>query len=178
MARIIIASASEQVRSQLRGLLVSSGFSVFRLCESGSSLRRTINECEDGIVIFSGPLPDCKPEELQWDYGDRIQILLVGKPPVLDACESPDIFRLVLPTTGQALIGAVNMLSQLHQMQLPKRSGQEQKLVKEAKEILMRRNGLTEPQAHRIMQQHAMRSGIKMADYAAQILKASADPEE
>ena len=111
MARIIIASASEQVRSQLRGLLVSSGFSVFRLCESGSSLRRTINECEDGIVIFSGPLPDCKPEELQWDYGDRIQILLVGKPPVLDACESPDIFRLVLPTTGQALIGAVNMLS-------------------------------------------------------------------
>ena len=115
MARIIIASASEQVRSQLRGLLVSSGFSVFRLCESGSSLRRTINECEDGIVIFSGPLPDCKPEELQWDYGDRIQILLVGKPPVLDACESPDIFRLVLPTTGQALIGAVNMLSQLHQ---------------------------------------------------------------
>ena len=119
MARIIIASTSEQVRSQLRGLLVSSGFSVFRLCESGSSLRRTINECEDGIVIFSGPLPDCKPEELQWDYGDRIQILLVGKPPVLDACESPDIFRLVLPTTGQALIGAVNMLSQLHQMQLP-----------------------------------------------------------
>ena len=70
------------------------------------------------------------------------------------------------------------MLSQLHQMQLPKRSSQEQKLVKEAKEILMRRNGLTEPQAHRIMQQHAMRSGIKMADYAAQILKASADPEE
>ena len=171
MARIIIASASEQVRSQLRGLLVSSGFSVFRLCESGSSLRRTINECEDGIVIFSGPLPDCKPEELQWDYGDRIQILLVGKPSVLDACESPDIFRLVLPTTGQALIGAVNMLSQLHQMQLPKRSGQEQKL-------LMRRNGLTEPQAHRFMQQHAMRSGIKMADYAAQILKASADSEE
>ena len=54
MARIVIACASEESRTQLSRLLSSSGFSVFRCCASGSDLRRTINECEDGLVILLG----------------------------------------------------------------------------------------------------------------------------
>lgn len=173
MARIVIASASEASREQLNRLLVSSGISVFRCCASGSELRRTINECEDGIVVLMGSLPDCKPDELQWDYGDRVQILLIGKPALLEGCESPEIFRMPLPLSGQALIGAMNMLSQLHQMSLPKRTGTEKQTVEQAKKLLMRKHGITEPEAHRALQQYAMRHGMKMAEYAAQLLKES-----
>ena len=93
MARIVIASAAEESREKLSQLLVSSGFTVFRCCASGSELRRTINECEDGIVVLMGVLPDCKPDELHWDYGDRIQILLIAKPMVLESCETPERSR-------------------------------------------------------------------------------------
>ena len=173
MARIVIAAAQEESREQLNRLLSSSGFSVFRCCASGSELRRAINECEDGIVVLMGALPDCKPDELQWDYGDRIHILLIAKPLVLESCESPEIFRLPLPLSSQALIGAVQMLSQLHQMRLPKRAGTEKETVEQAKRLLMKRHGITEPEAHRALQQYAMNHGVKMADYAAQIIKLS-----
>lgn len=171
MARIVIAGASETSREQLSRLLSSSGFAVFRCCASGSELRRTINACEDGVVILAGSLPDCKPDDLQWDYGDRIQILLIARPAVLESCEAPEIFRLALPASSQAVIGAVEMLSQLHQMHLPKRRGSERQTVEQAKRLLMRRQGLSEPEAHRALQQYAMNHGMKMTDYAAQIIQ-------
>lgn len=178
MARIVIASAAEENRAKLSQLLASSGFSVFRCCASGSELRRAINECEDGIVVLMGALPDCKPDELQWDYGDRIRILFIAKPLALDGCEAPEIFRLPLPLSSQALIGAVQMLSQLHQMLLPKRAGTEKETVEQAKRLLMKRHGITEPEAHRALQQYAMNHGVKMADYAAQILRASRETDQ
>ncbi len=178
MARIVVASAAEESREKLSQLLASSGFAVFRCCASGSELRRTINECEDGVVVLMGLLPGCKPDELQWDYGDRIQILLIAKPLVLESCEAPEIFRLPLPLSSQALVGAVQMLSQLHQMRLPRRAGTEKEMVERAKRLLMKQHGITEPEAHRTLQQYAMNHGVRMADYAAQILKSSKGTEE
>ena len=171
MARIVIASASENGRAQLSRLLSSSGFQVFRCCASGGELRRSLNECDDGIVIMLGAVPDCKPDELQWDYRGRVQILLIGKPALLDSCESAEVFRLPLPVSGQAIAGAVEMLSQLHQMRLPKRTAAENETVDAAKRILMARRGMTEPEAHRALQQHAMRSGMRLADYAAKVIQ-------
>ena len=177
MARIVIAGASESGRDQLSRLLASSGFSVFRCCASGSELRRTMYDCEDGVVILLGSLPGCMPDELLWDYGDRVRILLIAKPAAIAACEAPEVFHLALPVSGQAVIGAVNMLSQLHQMRLPKRKGADREIVERAKEILMKRRNLTEPEAHRTLQRYAMNHGVRMVDYAAQILKSSREME-
>ena len=178
MARIVIAGASEAGREQLSNLLASSGFSVFRCCASGGELRRTMHDCEDGVVILLGHLPGCMPDELLWDYGDRVRILLIAKPAAVAACEAPEVFRLALPVSGQAVIGAVNMLSQLHQMRLPKRTGADRQTVARAKEILMRQRNFTEPEAHRYLQQYAMNHGVKMADFAARIIESSMRTEE
>ena len=94
MARMIIAGVSETSRDQTARLLASSGYSVYRCCTSGSSLRRALAESEDSILIYLGLFPDCRPEELAWDYGERVQILWIAKPAVLENCESPDVFRL------------------------------------------------------------------------------------
>ena len=173
MARIVIASASQTGRERMLHLLVSSGFSVFRCCTSGSEIRRTMNECDDGIVILIGSLPDCKADELQWDYGERIQILLIARREVLDSCEAQEIFRLAMPASSQAVVGAVEMLSQLHQMRLPRRMGSARQIVEEAKQLLMEEQHLSEPEAHRYIQQYAMNHGLRMADYAAQIIRTS-----
>ena len=42
----------------------------------------------------------------------------------------------------------------------------------------MKQQGITEPEAHRALQQYAMNHGIKMADYAAQILRASRETDQ
>ncbi len=171
MARIVIAGRSAQSREQMASLLSSSGYPVYRLCSSAGELRRVLNDCDDGLLILAGQLPDCSADELFWDFGSQVQILLIARPPVLEACEEAGVFRLALPTSQQAVLGAVEMLTQLHRMRLPKRSADEKRLVEEAKALLMRRDGLTEPQAHRMLQQAAMSRGLRMADCAAQIIK-------
>ena len=171
MPRIVIASQSEDSRSKLARLLTSSGFQVFRSCASGSELRRALSESEDCVVVMAGFMADCKPDELRWDYGESTQILMIARQPVLDNIESPEIFRLVLPASGQAVIGAVEMLSQLHRMRLPRRTGESRDTVNRAKEVLMKQKGLSEPEAHRAMQQYAMNHGMKMAEFARRILE-------
>ena len=171
MARIVIAGSSEQSREQLARLLSSSGHPVYRLCTSAGELRRVLNDCDDGLLIIAGQMPDCSADELFWDYGSQVQILLIARPPVLEALEEAGIFRLTLPTSQQAVLGAVEMLTQLHQMRLPRRTSDDRQLVEQAKSLLMRRDGLTEPQAHRALQQYAMNHGLRMADCAAQIVR-------
>ena len=175
MARIVIVSQSEDSRSKLFRLLASSGFQVFRSCSSGSELRRALSESEDCVVVMIGYTPDCKPDELLWDYRDSVQILLIAKQPVLENVESPEIFRLPMPASGQAVVGAVEMLTQLHRMRLPRRTGESRDVVERAKVVLMKQKGISEPEAHRAMQQYAMNHGIKMAEFAEQILKSMND---
>ena len=170
MARMIIAGSSETNREQMARLLASSGFSVYRSCGSGSSLRRALAESEDSILIYLGLFPDCKPEELVWDYGERVQILWIAKPALLEDCESPEVFRLAVPVTGQTIVGALEMLNQLHRRQMPRRNRTEKELIEKAKEILMRQLRLTEPEAHHLLQKQAMDHSTKMAEYAARIV--------
>ena len=173
MARIVVVSASEATRERLCGLLVSSGFQVFRSCGSGNELRRALNESEDCVVIQAGRIPGCRPDDLIWDYQGKMQFLLIAKAEVLAECESEAIFRLSLPTSGQTVIGAVQILSQLHGMQMPKRTQPDKEIVERAKQLLMKTRGMTEPEAHREMQLYAMNHGIKMVDCAAKIIQAS-----
>lgn len=167
MSRIVIASASEASRNQLARLLASSGYAVFRLCGSEGELRRALAECEDGIVLVSG----IQPDDIAADFEGRFQFLLIGRPETLNACESPRVFKLAYPCPGSAVIGAVEMLSQLHSMRLPHRQGRDKALVEDAKRLLMAQCQIDEPEAHRRMQQYAMRHGVKMTDYAQLLLQ-------
>lgn len=167
VARIVIAGASEASRTQLERLLASSGYPIFRICASEGELRRTLTECEDGVVVLSRMQPD----DIAADFEGRFQFLLIGRPETLNACESPQVFKLSYPCPGSAVLGAVEMLTQLHSMRMPHRRGREKALVEEAKRLMMRLYRIDEPEAHRRMQQYAMRHGIKMTDYAEQLLQ-------
>ena len=171
MARIVIAGSSEQSRSQISRLLASSGYPIFRCCTNAGELRRALNETEDGVLILAGQMPDCSPDELALDYGERVQILLIAKPAVLEACEAQDIFRLAMPTSSHAVLGSVEMLTQLHTMQLPRRAQNDRTLIEQAKRLLMQREHLSEPEAHRCLQQRAMREHRKMTEVAEALLR-------
>ena len=73
--------------------------------------------------------------------------------------------------TGQTVLGALEMLNQLHRRQMPRRAGAEKELVEQAKAILMKQLHLTEPEAHHLLQKQAMDHSTKMAEYAARIVE-------
>ena len=79
------------------------------------------------------------------------------------------------------VIGALEMLLQLHRRSMPRRTGQDRELVERAKAILMKQLQLTEPEAHHLLQKQAMDRGIRMTEYAARIIqksRASTGPED
>ena len=58
-------------------------------------------------------------------------------------------------------------------MRLPRRTGESKDVVDRAKMVLMKTKGLSEPEAHRALQLYAMHHGLKMVEYAAEIVKSS-----
>ena len=171
MVNIIIAFPSDDKFALFSSVLDEAGLSVFRQCTSGSAVKRAINQCRDGIVICSTRLPDCTADELAWDLQDRAMLLVVGRPQQLEMCEYPQLFRLAAPFSKGELTSAVNMLIQFYQMRLPKRDSQDKKLIAQAKEKLMQREQMTEPEAHHTLQQMAMSKGMRMVDVARSLIE-------
>ncbi len=171
MVKIIVAFPGEERCTQYSSALEEAGYSVFRVCQSGSEVKRALNQCRDGIVICAARLPDCTADSLAWDVRDRAMLLVTGRPDQLSLCEYPDLFRLTSPFTRGELSSAVSMLVQLYQMRLPRRSRAENETIAQAKVMLMERYGLTEPEAHHYLQQHAMNKGMKLTEYAGRVLE-------
>lgn len=171
MVKIIVAFATEEKCTQFSSILEEAGLSVFRRCTSGSEVRRALNQYDDSIVICSGRLNDCTADDLAWDMGKKALMLVVGRPQQLENCEHPDIFRLTFPCSKGELTSAVNMLVQLHQMRMPHRTREQDQIVRKAKEYLMFKQGMTEAEAHHCLQKCAMDRGVKLVEYATQLLE-------
>lgn len=177
MVRIIVASCADDSRERVSRLLASAGFGSVRCCASGGEVKRAVQE-SGGVVVLIGRLHDCTPDSLAWDIHDQALILLIARPEVLARCEYPELFHLTLPCSGHEIAGAVEMLIQLRQRQIPKRTGRDKALVDQAKAYLMKRDGLSEPEAHHRLQKYAMDHGVKMVDYAARLLQSARLTEE
>ena len=170
MAKIIIGFADLRVGSKLASELKAAGHQVLRVCTSANEILRAFADCDDGILVCGCRFEDRTVQELADDLGEQALMLLVGKPERLALCELKTAFRLPLPVTRAELVSSVNILVQLHQMRLPKRSADETGLVSDAKIKLMRQRGMSEPQAHRLIQKSSMRLGIRMAECAQMVL--------
>lgn len=171
MVNIIVAFASDEKCAQYAAVLEEAGFSVYRRCTSASEVKRALNQCGDGIILSGCRLPDSTIDALAWDLGGQAVILATGRPTQLDLCEHPDIFRLPAPCSKGELSSAINMLVQLHQMRLPRRTAEEKEIIARAKEYLMQKHAMTEPEAHHHLQRGAMNKGMKLAEYAAKLLE-------
>ncbi len=171
MAKIIVAFAQKAVARQAASLLDAAGFPVFRTCATGNEVMRAFNLCQDGILVCGTHFVDRTANDIAYDLDGRALILAVGKADQLAACDHPDLFTLCAPFSKGELTSSVSMLVQLHYKRLPCRPKEEKALIEKAKEKLMREQGLTEEQAHRLLQQQSMRLGVKLAREARRILE-------
>lgn len=145
MVNIIVAFAAEAQCQRYAAVLEEAGYSVFRRCTSLNEVKRALNQCggrPDPVLL---PPAGRHGDALAWDLGSRAVILALGRPEQFELCEHPRVFRLTMPCSRGELLSAVNMLSQLRQMNL--RSPKERDLIARAKEYLMKQYAITEPEA-------------------------------
>lgn len=178
MIRTIVALDNAQQQTMITQALTHRGIDVRCRCTSGAEVIRAVRQMGGGVVICPFKLCDMSVLELADRLNGQAFFLVIVKGSQRSFCERDDCFTLTAPVHTAELAGAVHMLLQLDARRaaqtIPKRSDEARTVISEAKALLMARHGMTEPQAHRLLQDRSMQSGIPMAD-VAQMLLASQD---
>jgi response regulator NasT len=174
--RTVIALESGAGENMISEILERNRIAVRYRCRTGAEVIRAIAKMGGGVVICGYKLPDMTAEELSHSLGECAAVLMIAKNHFLELCEHDGIFKLPIPVRTSELIGSVNMLIQMDQMRsrrlAPRRSPEDECLVRKAKERLLEQNGMTESEAHRYIPHKSMESCMKMTETAKLILAA------
>lgn len=177
MTNIIVALPKVEEAKVIKNILVRSGFSVTGICTTGAQAISQADGLNDGIVVCSYKLTDMVYSELHECLPHGFDMLLMASARLIDECYGNDIVCLSMPLKTDDLINTVNMLVEGIERRRrrakakPKvRSAEEENAIKEAKEILMVRNHMTEEEAHRYLQKCSMDSGTNMVETSLMVL--------
>lgn len=177
MTNIIVALPKVEEAKVIKNILVRSGFSVTGICTTGAQAISQADGLNDGIVVCSYKLADMVYSELHECLPHGFEMLLMASARLIDECYGNDIVCLSMPLKTDDLINTVNMLVEGIERRRRKaklkpkvRSAEEESAIKDAKEILMARNHMTEEEAHRYLQKCSMDSGTNMVETALMVL--------
>lgn len=174
MERVIVAFESEKTCHRIKEIIEQEGLAPCMICRSGAEVKRAVAKQYASTIICGFKLPDTSAASLFADLPANCSILLVANQSQLDLCDDDGVFKLTAPVSRGDLTGSVKMLLQLYQKPQrdtrPRRSEEEQSLIRQAKTVLMYRNGMTEEEAHRFLQKQSMDQGVKLADTARMVL--------
>ena len=104
-------------------------------------------------------------------------MLVVASPARLDGEQYDGVVNVAMPLKVYDLVNTVEMLNNTIMRRRKKRkekprtrSSEDMRKLKDAKDILMSRNNMSEEEAHRYMQKISMDSGVNMVETAEMIL--------
>ena len=177
MVSVIVLFPKMDDAQNIRNFLVRSGISVVGVCTSGAQALHYTDELDDGIIVCGYKFTDMMYSELHEYLPSHFEMLLVASQHLLQNCMDNDIVCVTMPIKAHDLINTISMMSQTITRrrkklnQKPKgRSGEDKKILTEAKALLMDRNNMTEEEAHRYIQKSSMDTGTNMVETAQMVL--------
>lgn len=177
MVNIIVVFPKADDARNIRNVLVRGGHRVAAVCTSGAQVLQCADDLGEGIVVCGYKYHDMFYRQLKEDLPGSFEMLLIASAHVLEECPKSGIVCLPLPLKVNHLLDTLDMMIGSRQMrqkkerQKPKpRTLEEQKLIMDAKGLLMERNGMTEEEAHRYMQKCSMDSGTNLVETAHMLL--------
>lgn len=177
MTNVIVAFSKAEDAKNIKNILMKNGFSVSAVCTSGAQAVNSADELGSGIVVCGSRFADMVYQELYECLPKGMPMLLVASPSQWSGKAPDDVVCLGLPLKVQDLLSTLEMMMESLakrrkklKSQPKERSGEEQEMIKQAKELLMERNHMTESEAHRYIQKCSMDSGTNMVETAQMIM--------
>lgn len=177
MINIIVVLPKLEDAKGVRGILVKNGFPVTAVCTTGAQALSQLDDLNDGIIICGYKMTDMIYRELHDCLPKGFEMLLMVSRNMMNDCMDNDIICLSMPLKVHDLVNTVDMMSQAIMRRRRKaklapkvRSAEETALIKEAKQLLMSRNNMTEEEAHRYIQKCSMDSSTNMVETAQMVL--------
>lgn len=182
---VLAVSTREKFHTSLRQLLPEDRYSPLRCVADVASARRCLLEQSYDIVVISAPLPDEFGSRLALHVADTSAagvLLLVGAEhyPDISARLSPyGVLTLQKPTTPQLILQSLQLLcgtrERLRKMEQKTATIEEKmaeiRLVNRAKWLLIDHEGLSEQDAHRLIEKQAMDRCVTRRAVAQQIIQ-------
>lgn len=178
MTSVIIAFPRIEDAKNIKNLLVRNGIPVAGTCTTGARALNLADSLNGGIIICGYKMADMMYAQLYDDLPAGFEMLLAASRQVLGAgMQKQGLICLPLPLKAHDLLSTVHMMIQAKEAKRRKqkaakreRNPEELRLIKEAKEVLMDRNHMSEEEAHRYIQKCSMDSGTNMAETAQMVL--------
>lgn len=177
MTNVIVAFSKAEDAKNIKNILMKNGFTVSAVCTSGAQALNSADELGSGIVVCGGRFADMMYQEIYDCLPGGIRMLLVASPSQWSGRAPDDIVCLGLPLKVQDLLSTLEMMMESMakrrkklKSQPKERSSEELELIKQAKELLMERNHMSESEAHRYIQKCSMDSGTNMVETAQMIM--------
>lgn len=182
MASLIVVFPKIEDGKNIRNLLVRNGYSVVAVCTSGAQVLNYIDNLNSAIIVCGYKFTDMIYSDLHEYLPPNFEMLLVASQHVLSESTNQDIVCLSMPIKANDLINTIEMMVQTQarkrkkQKLKPKERNEEEKeLIKQAKNLLMERNNLSEEEAHRYIQKCSMDSATNMVETAQMVLSLMRD---
>ena len=181
MRNIIIAYSKAEDAEKIRSLLARNGHRTAAVTTSGARALTQAETLEEGVLICGYRLRDMLCTDLAEDLPEGFRMLVITSQVHVEEIEN------AYEQTGRVRILTAplkvhELLRVLEEMPLPsvrkrrggksvpEKSPEELQVIERAKALLMERNRMTEPEAHRYLQKCAMDSGTKISETAEMIL--------
>lgn len=174
MSFIVIAMPRREDAVRLKQIILRSGiWDEILTCSLGNEAVCAIEEKEVCLIITTRRLKDMGYEELASVLPYPLSMVLLTKDPE-SILFSGNIIPLELPfRTEQLALLLRRLLPDLRPIRKPrkpKRSPEEQKIIDEAKVLLMKQKDLSEPDAFRYLQKNSMDTGKSLLETAQMVL--------
>ena len=174
MRKIIVAFGNDNNRERIAEILESGGYPPFKLCKTGKEAIRAARNVGGGVIICGYKLIDMTADDLAYDIGELGTVLAVGKPSLLEMCENESVCKLPTPLKKNDLFASLRMLADFDSRRASpektERSESDRELIRQAKNLLMEKCSMTEPEAHRFIQKKSMDAGFRMSTTARLII--------
>lgn len=174
---VVIVFPKLENGNKIKRILLLNGFDVKAVCTTGSQALQHIGGLSGGIVVCSHRFVDMMYTELYEYLPPEFQMLLVASAEICDSKELSDIVCLKLPMQVHELLHTMEMMAgeilrerKRNRRKPRKRTDEEERLLCEAKALLMERNNMTEEEAHRYIQKRSMDNGTNLAETSQMIL--------
>ena len=174
METVIVAFENAAMCRSFSELLESTGTARCLTCRSGDEVRRLLASQITYCVVCSPHLTDGPAEWLSEDLPPFCSLLLVGPQHMLDHCGGDQVFKLATPIRREEAASTVRLLLQFgrrtEKLLRSRRCAAQQETVERAKGLLMERKGLSEEEAHRLLQKRSMDAGARLVQTARRVI--------
>lgn len=177
MTSIIVVFSKIDDAKSVKNLLVKNGFRVNAICTSGAQALSFLDDYNDGIIICGYKLADMMYSQLHSNLPQGFEMLLMAPKRLLSDSMGMNIMGLAMPLKVYDLINTVGMMAQniarrkkKLKLKPKERNPEEEALIRQAKELLMARNNMTEEEAHRYIQKCSMDNSTNLVETAQMVL--------